>query len=97
MDPIITVALISAGASIIVGALTLVGVLVSNSKSNKSIQAKLEKNQAVSDTKLEELTREVRAHNDFASRIPVLESQIKELRRDYEALSDRVNRYHMPN
>ena len=41
------------------------------------MEAKLEKQQAVTDTKLEELTREVREHNNFARRVPVLEEQIK--------------------
>ena len=53
-------------SAIIAGAVTLAGVLISNSKS-----------QAVTDTKLEELTREVREHNHFARRIPILEEQIK--------------------
>ena len=59
----IAAALITA---LITGAVTLIGVLISNSKS-----------QAVTETKLEELTREVRAHNNFAQRIPVLEEQMK--------------------
>ena len=50
----------------ITGGVTLVGVLISNQKS-----------QAVTDTKLEELTREVREHNHFAQRVPVLEEQMK--------------------
>ena len=53
-------------ASLIGGAVTLVGVLIANGKS-----------QAVTDTKLEELTREVRAHNNFAQRVPVLEEKVK--------------------
>lgn len=52
--------------ALITGAITLFGVLIANSKS-----------QAVTDIKLEELTREVREHNDFAHRVPVLEEQIK--------------------
>ena len=52
--------------AIITGILTLGGVLISNSKT-----------QAVTDTKLEELTREVREHNNFARRVPVLEEQVK--------------------
>ena len=52
--------------ALIGGAVTLVGVLIANSKS-----------QAVTDTKLEELTREVREHNNFAKRMPVVEEQIK--------------------
>lgn len=56
----------SIAAALITGAITLIGVLIANSKS-----------QAVTETKLEELTREVRAHNNFAHRIPVLEEKMK--------------------
>ena len=55
-------------AALITGAVTLIGVLIANGKS-----------QAVTDTKLEELTREVREHNNFARRVPVVEEQIKEI------------------
>ena len=53
-------------SAIIAGAVTLIGVLIANGKS-----------QAVTDTKLEELTREVRMHNNFAQRVPVIEEQMK--------------------
>ena len=52
--------------ALITGGLTLLGVLVANNKQ-----------QAITDTKLEELTREVREHNDLARRVPVVEEQIK--------------------
>jgi len=63
--------------SIITGGLALVGVVFSNLSNNKKIESKLSTQQAVTDTKLEELTREVRAHNNFAQRVPVIEEQIK--------------------
>lgn len=53
-------------AALITGAITLIGVMIANSRS-----------QAVTDTKLEELTREVREHNNFARRVPILEEQMK--------------------
>lgn len=53
-------------AALITGGLTLLGVIIANNKT-----------QAVTDTKLEELTREVREHNGFARRMPVVEEQIK--------------------
>lgn len=63
--------------SVITGVLALVGVVITvlsgNSKTDKAIQT----SQAVTDTKLEELTREVREHNNFARRVPVIEEQIK--------------------
>lgn len=70
-------ALIAAGASITVGVLSLVGVIITNSNSNKKIEHQLETSQAVTDCKIDELTREVREHNNFAQRVPVMEEQIK--------------------
>lgn len=52
--------------ALITGGLTLMGALAANNKQ-----------QAITDTKLDELTREVREHNDFARRVPVVEEQIK--------------------
>ena len=52
--------------AVITGVISLIGVLISNSRS-----------QAVTETRLEELTREVRLHNNFAQRVPVMEEQIK--------------------
>ncbi len=63
--------------AIITGGLSLLGVIFSNSTTAKNMDTKLDKQQAVTETKLEELTREVRAHNNFAQRVPVLEEQIK--------------------
>lgn len=61
--------------AIITGGLTLLGVLISNNK-----------RQAVADTKIEELTREVREHNNFARRMPVVEEQIKVINHRIEDL-----------
>ena len=63
--------------AIITGGLSLIGAIVSNNRTAQSIDAKLDKQQAVTETKLEELTREVRMHNNFAQKIPVMEEQIK--------------------
>ena len=63
--------------ALITGGVTLVGVLISNQKS-----------QAVTDTKLEELTREVREHNGFAQKIPVMQEQIKVINHRIEDLED---------
>lgn len=63
--------------AIITGGLSLVGVVISNVSGSRRMQAQLEKAQAVTDTKIEELTREVRTHNNFAQRMPVVEEQIK--------------------
>ena len=61
----------------ITGILALLGVIFTNMQSNKKMEQKLEKAQAVTDCRLEELTREVREHNNFARRMPVVEEQIK--------------------
>ncbi len=64
-------------SAIITGAFALVGVIVSNIAANKKMRSQIETAQAVTDVKVEELTREVRQHNNFAARMPVVEEQIK--------------------
>ena len=64
-------------AAVITGGVTLLGVLIANGKS-----------QAVTETKLDELTREVREHNGFARRMPVVEEQIKVINHRIEDLED---------
>ena len=61
----------------ITGILALAGTIITNVMSNRKIENQLEKAQAVSDCKIDELTREVREHNNFARRMPVVEEQIK--------------------
>ncbi len=63
--------------ALITGGLSLLGVIYSNNRTAQSMDAKLDKQQAVTETKLEELTREVREHNNFARRIPILEEQMR--------------------
>lgn len=62
---------------VIVAIITLLGVIVTNVGSNRKIEHSLETSQAVTDCKIDELTREVRKHNNFAQRVPVIEEQIK--------------------
>ena len=61
--------------SAITGGLTLIGVIVANNK-----------NQAVANTKIDELTREVREHNNFAQRVPLLEQDIIYIKNDITEL-----------
>lgn len=68
-------------ASLLTGAVTLVGVLIANSKA-----------QAVTETRLEELTREVREHNNFARRMPVLEEKVKAINHRIDDLEE----FHKP-
>lgn len=63
--------------AVISGGLALIGVVISNVASSRKTQAQIEVSQAVTDTKIEELTREVRKHNGFAERMPVVEEQVK--------------------
>lgn len=78
-------------ASVITGVLALAGVIISNIASNRKIEAELSKAQAVTDTKLEELTREVREHNSFAQKIPVIEEQLKHMDRRLEFVERRFD------
>ena len=63
--------------ALITGSLSLAGVVVSNLATARKNASVLQTQQAVTDTKIEDLTREVRAHNHFAQRMPVVEEQIK--------------------
>lgn len=67
--------------ALVSGGLTLAGVLIANSKS-----------QAVTEAKIEELTREVREHNNFAKRMPVVEEQVKVINHRLEDLEE----FHKP-
>ena len=86
MDSTIIVALIAAGASVITGIITLIGVILNSRQQARDIDHKLDKQQAVTNTKLDELTREVREHNNFARRVPVLEEQMKAANRRIQDL-----------
>lgn len=77
----IIIALIS-GAVTVVG--TILTVVLGNQKTNENIKV----NQAITDTKIEELTREVREHNNFARRMPVVEEQIKVINHRIDDLED---------
>lgn len=63
--------------AIITGGLALLSTIYSSNKTTQAVNAKLDRQQAVTETKLEDLTREVREHNNFAKRMPVVEEQIK--------------------
>ena len=77
--------------AIIAGLFSVVVSLIANSSSNKKLvnDFKLEvtKNQAIIDTKIEDLTREVRQHNNFAQRMPAVEEKI-------DNLKEKVNYFH---
>ena len=72
--------------ALITGGVSLLGVVITTASGNRKMQNQLEKSQAVTDTKLDELTREVREHNGFARRMPVVEEQIKVINHRIEDL-----------
>lgn len=72
--------------ALITSACTLLGVIITSISSNRKIQSSLEKTQAVTDCKIDELTREVREHNNFARRMPVVEEQIRVINHRLEDL-----------
>ncbi len=63
--------------AIIAGGLALIGTVITVSSGQKKTEQRLQTAQAVTDCKIDELTREVREHNNFARRMPVVEEQIK--------------------
>lgn len=67
--------------ALITGGLSLVGVIITNISGSKKIEAQLTTAQAVTDTKIEQLTDEVRKHNTFADRITTLEVKVDALER----------------
>lgn len=71
-------------AAAISGGLALVGVIITSMMSNQKIERKLEIHQAVTDQKIEDLTREVREHNDFAKRVPVVENEVRWIKEKME-------------
>lgn len=64
-------------ATLITAAATILVVIFQNRATQNKVTSEIEKHQAVTDTKVDELTREVREHNNFARRMPVVEEQIK--------------------
>ena len=72
--------------ALITGGLSVLGVIISNIGSNRKIEDALSTSQAVTDCKIEELTREVREHNNFARRMPVVEQQIVDIKKDIDEL-----------
>lgn len=74
--------IITLASTIGVALISLIGTVITTKAGNDKIQHDLDKHNAVQDTKLEELTREVRQHNDFATRIPVIEQRVTALEKE---------------
>lgn len=67
--------------AIITGAFALLGTYLTVRSGNQAILGEMKIHQAVQDEKIETLTKEVRKHNDFAVRVPVLEEQVRQLQK----------------
>ena len=72
--------------ALITGGLSLAGVVVTCLLAARKSENAMKINQAITDTKLDELTREVRTHNDFAQRVPLVEHEIKVINHRIEDL-----------
>lgn len=79
--------------ALITGGLSLVGVIVTSLVTARKSENAIRVSQAVTDTKIQELTREVREHNNFAKRMPVVEEQIKVINHRI----DDLEAFHKPN
>lgn len=77
-------------AAAITGLCSLVGVIISNVSSNRKVEQTLKTSQAVTDCKIDELTREVREHNNFAKRMPVVEEKIDSMDKRISNLERKV-------
>lgn len=74
--------IITIACTLLVALIGLIGTVYTTRVSTDRIQHELDKHNAIQDTKLEELTREVRQHNDFATRIPVIEQRVTALEKE---------------
>lgn len=84
--------------ALITGLFSFGASLLANSSSNKKLVTDLKievtKNQAITDTKIDELTREVREHNNFAKRMPVVENEIKHMGSEINHIEQEIKNYH---
>ena len=76
--------------ALITGGLSLLGVVITNYTAGRNIRAAIETKQAVTETKIDELTREVRNHNEFAKRIPTVEGDIRLLEEKVKVANHRI-------
>ena len=105
-EPQVTAAIITGIAAVVAAIIALVGVIITVRKSNKELlhefqkkseldaqrlEAKLDKNQAVTETIIAELTREVRLHNGFAQSIPVIQNDVKTIYKRLDKIEDQSN------
>lgn len=87
MADVVIVALITGGCSVL-------GVIITNLASNRKVEQQIEKAQAVTDVKIEQLTQEVRRHNSFGDRITALEEKVRNMSERMERMDARITRLH---
>lgn len=78
-------------ASLMTGGLALVGVIITNASSNRKVEHQLEMNQAITDTKLENLKAEVEKHNNVIERTYKVEQQVKDIEKRVDGIESHVN------
>ena len=74
--------------ALITGGFSVLAVVLTNNHSNNKMHSEMTTAQAVTKEQIKELTREVRTHNDFATRIPLLEQEIKNLKARVSSLEE---------
>lgn len=77
-------------SALITGLLALAGVIITNMASNSKFENQLQVSQAITNTKLEGLTEEVRKQNSMYQRIPAIEQHVSDLSHRVEKLEDKV-------
>ena len=87
MADVVVVALITGGCSVL-------GVIITNLASNRKVEQQIEKSQAVTEVKIEQLTQEVRRHNSFGDRITALEEKVRNMSERMERMDARITRLH---
>lgn len=76
-------------SALVVAILSLIGVIITSNANSKKTEAKLDKNQAITEVKLQALTEEVKKHNSFAERMPVLEEKVNSIEKELERKQDK--------
>lgn len=74
--------------ALIAGGISLIGTIITVLSASKKTDQQMRVSQAVTDTKIEELTREVREHNNFARRLPVVEEKVENLQREIDRMRE---------
>lgn len=85
--------------ALITGGLALLGTIISNQRTARDIDAKLETRQAVTEAHMEDLTREVRKHNGFGEKIPAIEGHLAVIDEQVKVANHRINdleKFHAP-